>query len=68
MRDILTPYDYEHLLSGRSIRWKNRAEWARLELVHEGLLKRDSPHSIWELSEEGYKYIENLKKRENSNG
>jgi len=68
MRDILTPYDYEYLPSGGSIRWENRVQWARLKLVHKGLLKRDSPKGIWELSEKGYKYMENLKKKKSNDG
>ena len=66
MRDILTPYDYEYLPSGGSIRWENRVQWARLKLVHKGLLKRDSPKGIWELSEKGYRYIEDLKKKKSN--
>ena len=68
MRDILTPYDYEYLPSGGSIRWENRVQWARLKLVHKGLLKRDSPKGIWELSEKGYRYIEDLKKKKSNDG
>lgn len=62
MKDILTPYDYEYLKSGKEIRWENKAQWARFALVQKGLLKKDSPRGIWELSEEGYKYILEVKK------
>ncbi|MGB9683197.1 MAG: winged helix-turn-helix domain-containing protein [bacterium] len=68
MKDILTSRDYEYLPSGRTIRWENRTQWARLDLVNKGLLKKDSPRGIWELSEEGYKYIEKLKKKDKDNG
>lgn len=68
MKDILTPYDYEYLKSGRSIRWENRAQWARLDLVHKGLLKKGSQHGIWELSENGYKYVLEVKKQEQNYG
>ncbi len=56
MKDILNEYDYGILQSG-SIRWRKTAQWARLDLVHKGLLKRNSPLGIWELSEEGYKFL-----------
>ncbi|MFN3699044.1 MAG: winged helix-turn-helix domain-containing protein [Dictyoglomus sp.] len=56
MKDILSEYDYGILQSG-SIRWSKNAQWARLDLVHKGLLKRNSPLGIWELSEEGYKFL-----------
>lgn len=63
MRSILTEYDYQPLESGE-IRWIKAAHWARLHLVHQGLLRRDSPRGIWELSEEGYKFIENYLRSE----
>ncbi len=65
MRSILTEYDYQPLESGE-IRWRKMAHWARLHLVHQGLLRKDSPYGIWELSDEGYKFIENyLKNKKN---
>ena len=61
MRYILNEYDYEFIQSG-SIRWKKTAQWARFELIQQGLLKRNSPIGIWELSEEGYKFLMEKKK------
>ena len=52
----LTEYDYEPLHTGQ-IRWRNTAEWARNDLVKEGLLVNDSPRGIWKLSEEGLKAV-----------
>ncbi|MEM1574193.1 MAG: winged helix-turn-helix domain-containing protein [Candidatus Methanomethylicaceae archaeon] len=57
MKGILRDIDYEIDNSG-VVRWAHNAQWCRLKLVHEGLLKKDSPKGIWELSEEGYKFIE----------
>jgi len=31
--------------------WWNSAQWARLDMVKEGVLRNDSPRGIWELSE-----------------
>ena len=53
MIHVLKEVDREKLSSGVSIRWHNTAQWARLQLVHEGLLKDDSPKGIWELSSKG---------------
>lgn len=68
MKDILTSWDYEYLPSGKDIRWRNKTQWARLYLVRKGLLKKNSPHGIWELSEEGYKYIVGLMKKDKGDG
>lgn len=32
--------------------WENNAHWVRNALVHEGVLKKDSPRGVWELNEE----------------
>jgi len=37
---------------GRTIAWQNNAQWERLRMRHEGLLRSDSPQGIWELSED----------------
>ncbi len=59
MRNRLTEYDFLPLPSDpRSVRWRNTAQWCRNSLVREGLLKRDSPHGIWEISESGRKALE----------
>jgi restriction system protein len=38
-------------------RWRNTARWARKHLVIKGLLKRGSPKGIWELSDEGRRFV-----------
>ena len=48
----LTPVDKEALSSGQ-IRWKNRTQWARLKLVEEGLMEKDSPKGLWAITETG---------------
>lgn len=57
-KDLLNPYDHEPLPSEpRSVRWKNTAQWCRNTLVREGLMKSDSPHGVWEISEAGRKWL-----------
>ncbi len=57
MKDKLNKYDYQELPSGRSIRWRNTAQWCRNTMVQEGLLKKDSPRGVWEITEKGIKYL-----------
>jgi len=55
----LTKYDLEPLPSDpKSIRWRNTAQWCRNSLVREGLMKTDSPHGIWEISESGRRALQ----------
>jgi len=58
MSGILNDHDYEFLVSGKEIRWRNAAMWCRDKLVREGLMKRDSPKGIWEVSEEGRRWLQ----------
>ena len=54
MEPQLTRYDWESLPSNpKVVRWRNTAQWCRMVLVREGLMRRDTPHGIWAISEEG---------------
>jgi len=53
----LREVDRELLPSGRSIRWHNTAQWARLRMVKAGLLASDSPHGVWEITEKGREWL-----------
>jgi len=60
MKAVLTDCDREPLPSNpKSIRWRNTAQWCRNTLVREGLMKSDSPHGIWEISDSGRKALQN---------
>ena len=62
MKNILNSYDYEPLPSDpKLIRWRNTAPWARNTMVNEGLLAKDSPWGIWEITEKGRKFYEENK-------
>ncbi len=61
MKDALTEYDRAPLPSDpRAVRWRNTAQWCRNTLVREGLMKDDSPRSIWEISEKGEKWLHKM--------
>lgn len=51
-------YDKQLLTSSPSTpRWRNTAQWARNGLVNDGLLSRNSPKGIWEITEAGRKVL-----------
>jgi len=58
MQDVLNDYDFQALPSDpKLLRWRNTAQWCRNSLVQEGLMKADSPHGIWEISEAGRRWL-----------
>ncbi|WP_322818828.1 winged helix-turn-helix domain-containing protein [Tepidiforma sp.] len=58
MRGILKEHDYEPLRSApRTPRWRNTAQWCRNTLVKEGLMKHGSPEGVWEITEEGRRWL-----------
>ena len=62
VKDVLTKDDKDYLPTG-VIRWENNVQWERLRLVKEGFLRKDSPQGIWELTEEGWRYLREMKKK-----
>jgi len=59
MEDILNSYDYEPLPSNpKQQRWENTAQWARNMMVNKGLLAKNTPKGIWEITEKGKKFYE----------
>lgn len=57
MEKFLTPADKEMLPSGVDIRWRNRVAWQRYNMIKQGLLRADSPRGIWEITEEGRRWL-----------
>src|SRR5262249_37151602 len=53
----LTDGDRSKLKHGE-VRWRNTAQWERNVMVEEGLLKKNSPRGVWELTEKGIKLAE----------
>ena len=54
MTGRLTALDRQLLPSGGQLRWRKQADFERLAMVREGLLKSDSPRGMWELTEKGW--------------
>ena len=58
MKGALKPVDYEpHKSDGKSIRWRNSAQWARNRMVNEDGRMKKSTNGIWEISEKGRKWL-----------
>jgi len=59
MEGILSSYDYEPLPSNpKQQRWENTALWARNTMVNKGLLAKNTPKGIWEITDKGRKFYE----------
>jgi len=56
LADRLTTLDKEIVQSG-GVRWRNRVQFARLRLIDRGLLKKNSPRGLWEITKEGENYV-----------
>jgi len=52
----LTEADREPLSSG-DLRWRNRAQFARLSLIEQGDMTKGSPRGVWEISEQGLERV-----------
>jgi restriction system protein len=63
MKNVLKPLDYEFLKSdGKSIRWRNTAQWARNTMVNEdGRMVKNGKNGIWEISDQGRKWLKGQK-------
>ena len=60
MADVLKPIDRAPLKSGKSVRWRNTAQWARNKMRTLGLLKAEAPRGIWEITEQGRAHFAQL--------
>lgn len=59
MKPVLKKVDYDPLASGPdNTRWRNAAQWARNSMIHDGLLKADSPRGAWEISDRGRERVQ----------
>lgn len=61
MGKSMRPADHDRQRTG-DIRWRNRAQWARLKLVERGLLASEAPRGVWVVTEAGKQVIEQAKR------
>lgn len=52
LKGKMLPGDLEVRQDGKTLAWRNNAQWERLRMVHDGVLRSNSPNGIWELSED----------------
>lgn len=58
MLGLLRPVDREGLPSDpQQPRWRNTAQWERLAMVKDGLLRSDSPRGVWEITDAGRRFL-----------
>lgn len=63
MKHILKPIDYEVLPSdGKTIRWRNSAQWARDKMSNKDGRMTERNDGIWEISDKGRKWLAEQKK------
>lgn len=56
MGSRLKPSDYEPNRDGTA-KWAKQVDYQRLAMVHEGLLKSDSPRGTWEITDQGRAWL-----------
>jgi hypothetical protein len=60
---IFTEADKQILPSGGQIRWENRVAFQRENMKRQGLIRGDSPRGIWEITEEGRRWLKEASER-----
>jgi hypothetical protein len=59
MKSVLKPIDYAVLPSdGKSIRWRNAAQWAGNTMVNDDGRMKKTKSGIWEISDKGRKWLQ----------
>ena len=56
MNNRLKPGDYELNRDGTT-KWGKQLDYQRLAMVHEGLLKSNSPRRVWEITDKGRQWL-----------
>lgn len=56
IKGVLKPIDLELMENSGEERWRLNARFERKNMAIDGLLKSDSPHGVWELTDKGRNY------------
>jgi hypothetical protein len=56
MSSRLKPGDYEPNRDGTT-KWSKHLDYERLAMVHEGLIERNSPRGIWQITDKGRQWL-----------
>jgi restriction system protein len=57
MKERLNAHDLGTLSDGKTLRWRNTAQWTRNSMREEGLIRDDSAYGIWAISEKGRQWL-----------
>lgn len=57
MKGRLNAHDLSTLSDGKTLRWRNTAQWTRNSMREEGLIRDDSPYGIWAISDKGRAWL-----------
>jgi restriction system protein len=58
MKDQFKEVDFQSLKSDPGHpRWNNTAQWARNTMVEDGLLKKNRPRGVWEITAVGREHL-----------
>ena len=57
MADKFTAVDKTETSSGQ-LRWKNRTQFARGELISQGFLADNAPRGVWQITDTGREFLE----------
>jgi len=58
MENILNDADRGTLPKSGWIRWRNRVQWQASEMRQRGFIRNDSPRGLWEISDEGRRWLD----------
>lgn len=61
IKNLIKPGNYELNRDGTT-KLEKGIDYARLKLVHDGFLKKESPRGIWEITEEGRQWLSKQRK------
>jgi len=57
MAGQLNAHDLDTLADGKTVRWRNTAQWTRNAMREEGLIRDDTPRGVWGISEAGRQWL-----------
>ncbi|MCB7128438.1 MAG: DUF559 domain-containing protein [Candidatus Brocadiales bacterium] len=58
VEDKIKSSDHDLVGAAQVPKWRNTIQWTRKRLIDDGLLEGNSPRGIWEISEQGRKYLQ----------
>ena len=60
LKEKLTEQDKDEVASG-TVRWRNRIQFVRIKLIDRGLMTKESPRGIWQITDAGREMVESIR-------